>query len=395
MYLISDKDSLALLEDTRQQMTKMQENFITMESEWKEEKVRLLKDIESKEEKIKSLEEANTILETSRFEISVEHSKLLEQLESKNKEITHLEQQIQSLSQQLDEKPSEKEKDDYEEEKGSREISDMVELTKKVELLEQLNCQIRQTNKELEIKLAAMSTESKPAPASPSKKGSPLPARKGGRNTASKQKSPWSKISSESLPQETDKKQVKTELARLEMLVQSLNKDILDKEYTISQKDALITEMTENKQKDSVAAPRDVVDIGVSTDIVDDPKIIEPVVEKVHISTSETTEHQTMDINELDHKYKEACDQIALLNSDIDAANKNMIKVKSGQKLKLKQMQKTIDNFSKVSDGNAEIVKLNEEIHQLSQKVAELEEEKGNLQLHLVDYDSGRCKYII
>lgn len=378
-------------------MTKMQENFITMETEWKEEKQRLLKVIETKEEKIKNLEEANDILQTSRFEISVEHSRLLNELELQNKEVKHLEEQIQSLSQQLDEKPSEKEKDDYEEEKGSKEISDMVELTKRIELLEQLNCQIRQTNKELENKLAAMNVEPKPATSgSPSKKGSPLPARKVGRNTASKQKSPWSKMSSESLPQESDKKQIKNELAKLEMVIQSLNKDILDKEFTISQKDALINELQkESNERDSAVLGPDVVDVGIGTDLVDKLETVqsEPLSQERDVSTIETSEeHQSVDVKELEHKLKEAHDQVAFLNADIDAANKNMIKVKSSQKLKLKQMQKTIDNLSKVSDTNAEIVKLNEEIHQLSQKVAELEEEKGNLQLHLVDYDSGRRK---
>lgn len=388
---------MILLEDTRQQMSKMQENFVTIEIEWKEEKQRLLKDIDTKEEKLKSLEEANNILETSRFEISVEHSKLLEELGSKNKEIKHLAEQIQTLSQELDEKPSEKEKDDYEEEKGCKEISDMVELTKRIELLEQLNCQIRQTNKELENKLTALNNESKPvAGGSPSKKGSPLSTRKSGRNTASKQKSPWSKISSESLPQESDKKQTKNELAKLEMVIQSLNKDVLDKEFIISQKDELITELrNENKQKELLVPGPDLVDVSIGTDPIDEPETapFEPMVHALHVTNIEMSkEHQPMDLIELEQKLKQAHDQIALLNTDIDAANKNMIRVKSAQKLKLKQMQKTIDNFSKISDTNAEIIKLNEEIHQLSQKVAELEEEKGNLQLHLVDYDSGRCK---
>lgn len=229
-----------LLEDTRQQMTKMQENFIAMESEWKEEKTNLLKEIEVRDEKISSLEEANSILESSKFEISVNNSKLSEELEIKKAEILKLEEKIESLLQQSNEKASLKEKDDIEEEKGSLEIAGMAELTKKIELLEQLNCQIRQTNKELENKLANVNTDTKTqSPSAAGKKGSPLPVRKG-RNTALKSKSPWSQLSSESLPQETDKKAAKSEIVRLEMLVQSLNKDILEKEYVISQKETLI-----------------------------------------------------------------------------------------------------------------------------------------------------------
>ncbi|CAH1635104.1 unnamed protein product [Spodoptera littoralis] len=387
-----EKDSLILLEDTRQQMTKMQENFIAMETEWKEEKQNLLKEIAIKDEKIISLEEANTILETSRFEISVAHSKLAEELESKNLEILRLQEKIEGLSQIPIDEPSPKEKDDVEEEKGSLEIAGMAELTKKIELLEQLNCQIRQTNKELENKLATVNTEPKsPSTAAAGKKGSPLTTRKGGRNTAAKSKSPWSQLSSESLPQETDKKAAKSEIARLEMLVQSLNKDILEKEYAISEKDALITQLqnvpVEKEQKKTV----EMVDIGLCTDIPEDNKLsTQGEVETQDSSVELKSTNEELSINELQEKLKAAEEQIVTLNNEIDAANKNMIKVKSNNKLKLKQLQKTIDNFSKVSDTNAEIVKLNEEIHQLSQKVAELEEEKGNLQLHLVDYDSGR-----
>ncbi|KAJ8726901.1 hypothetical protein PYW08_015298 [Mythimna loreyi] len=392
-----EKDSMILLEDTRQQMTKMQENFIAMETEWKEEKQNLLKEIGIKDEKIQHLEEANTILETSRFEISVAHSKLAEELEAKKQEIITLQQKLEELSQIPTDVPSPKEKDDVEEEKGSLEIAGMVELTKKIELLEQLNCQIRQTNKELENKLATVNTEPKSpsSSAAAGKKGSPLPTRKGGRNTAAKSKSPWSQLSSESLPQETDKKAAKSEITRLEMLVQSLNKDILEKEYAISQKDALITELQSMpvvEQKKSV----DMVEVGVSTDILDDNKQTAET-DKEHKKQESTLESKpdndnntSITIAELEEKLKAAEEQIFILNNDIDAANKNMIKVKSNNKLKLKQLQKTIDNFSKVSDANAQIVKLNEELHQLSQKVAELEEEKGNLQLHLVDYDSGR-----
>lgn len=385
-------------------MTKMQENFISMETEWKEEKQRLMKEIELKDEKISNLEEANTILENSRFEITVAHSKLLEELDLKNKQISELEETIKNLSADQTTEGSPKEKEDFEEEKGSLEISQMVELSKKVELLEQINCQIRQTNIELENKLAAVNTEPKVAGASssPSKKASPVPGRKG-RNTASKMKSPWSNLSSESLSQEPEKKGNKNEITKLEMLVQSLNKDILEKEYMISQKDTLISELQslktvqettiEDLKSAQIKSSADVVHVGVITEPeeTEAKNVDAEKVKDAHEPTLPAAE-QILDVQELEEKLKAAQQQIIALNEEVDLANKNMVKVKSGHKLKLKQMQKTIDNFSKVSDSNAEIVKLNEEMHQLTQKVAELEEEKGNLQLHLVDYDSGRRK---
>ncbi|XP_037967842.2 protein lava lamp [Plutella xylostella] len=405
-----EKDSLTLLEDTRQQMTKMQENFIAMESEWKQEKESLLKEIENKNEKISHLKEGNSILENARFEISVAHAKLTEELEIRNKQICELEEKINELSSSKPIVETPKEAIEPEQEKGSLEIANMVELTKRIELLENLNCQIRQTNKELENKLAAVSTEPKSATSSPSKKASPVPTRKGGRNTSVKAKSPWSKISSESLPQETDKKQKQNEVNKLEMIVQSLNKDILDKEYALSEKDTIISELTKSvsekeaeineltqKSLEVSQTAVEKVDVGIITEHEENTKLADSQASKESTYTEQSGADSSTDIDNpiekiqcLEAELKAAHDEIATLNEEIDAANKNMIKVKSNQKLKFKQMQKTIENFSKVSDTNAEIIKLNEEVHQLSQKVAELEEEKGNLQLHLVDYDSGR-----
>lgn len=389
-----EKDSLILLEDTRQQMTKMQENFIAMETEWKEEKQKLLKEIEEKQYKINSLEEANSILETASFEISVAHSKLIEELETKDQEILNLQEKIESLGQ-IPVETSSQSKIDVEEEKGSLEIANMVELTKKIELLEQLNCQIRQTNKELENKLATATSESKPLSVSAAgKKGSPLPTRKGSRNTASKSKSPWSQLSTESLPQETDKKAAKAEITRLQMLVQSLNKDILDKEYIISEKEALITELQLTPVDTEVKKCVNLVDIGVSTNLPKDNKDIDVIEEKEYETKSHTTASHDADqsevIKELEEKIQAADNQIALLQNEMEAANVNMIKIKSAHKLKVKQLQKTIDSFSKVSDAHTEVIRLQQELQDLTRKVAVLEEEKGNLQLHLVDYDSGR-----
>lgn len=384
-----------LLEDTRQQMTKMQENFIAMESEWKEEKTNLLKEIEVRDEKISSLEEANSILESSKFEISVNNSKLSEELEIKKAEILKLEEKIESLLQQSNEKASLKEKDDIEEEKGSLEIAGMAELTKKIELLEQLNCQIRQTNKELENKLANVNTDTKTqSPSAAGKKGSPLPVRKG-RNTALKSKSPWSQLSSESLPQETDKKAAKSEIVRLEMLVQSLNKDILEKEYVISQKETLIKELKTASVK---TESKDTVEIAVCTDFVEDNKNLQQTQvkhEETDLESSPPDENQSELVKDLQEKLNAAEEQIQGLRKDMEVANLNMIKVKSAHKSKIKELQKTIDSFSKVSDSNSDTLKTQElqnELQQLTRKVAILEEEKGNLQLDLVDYASNKCK---
>lgn len=409
MFNVLEKDTLDLLEDTRQQMTKMQSNFIAMETEWKDEKLRLLDQLSERDEKIKSLEEANSILENSRFEISVAHSKLAEELDLKKEAILKLQEQIEALTQKTGEELStgvlhggDKE---FTEEKGTIEISTMEELTKKLELLEHINCQMRQTNKDLENQLVSLNLESreKATPTSPAKRGptSPHPSRKGGRSAASKSKSPWRGLSTDPVQQETEKSKAKSDTVKQDMVVQSLNKDILEKEYLLTQKDDLISKLElEISEKESVInnlqaqietfkCDTNKVDIAVCTDPLESA-----VSSRAHeTQQGEGIENIPEDVQTLKEKLKSAQCQIDQLNEEIDAANKNMIKVKSSYKIKLKQLQKTIDSFSKVSEANAEIVKLNEELHQLSQKVAELEEEKGNLQLHLVDYDSGRCKY--
>lgn len=375
-----------MLEDTRQQMTVMQENFIAIESEWKEEKIRLLHDLENRDEKIKNLEEANKILDDSRFEISVTLAKVNEELNEKNNEILSLQNKLSDLLKLSESYSNPITPEDSVQEKGSIEIANMMELTKRIALLEQLNFQIRQTNKELESKLSNLNTDLKPSVASSPKKNSPLPTRKGGRNTASRAKSPWSNIAESSSQPEPDKKSGKIDTAKTEMLLQSLNKDIIEKEYLISQLQELVSE-------------KDAIIQSLNITITEKDSCIQSLNEEIKntniapTKSSKETENEEdlTEINKrLEIQLQTAQDQIVILNDEIDAANKNMIKVKSGQKLKLKQMQKTIDNFSKMSDANSEITKLNDEVNQLTQKVAELEEEKGNLQLHLVDYDGGR-----
>lgn len=108
---------------------------------------------------------------------------------------------------------------------------------------------------------------------------------------------------------------------------------------------------------------------------------------EIQLNTTLNQEAKSENLTDLETKLSES-------EAKLSELNKSMIKTKAAHKLKVKQMQKCIDDFTKVSDTNAEVVRLQNEIKQLSLKVAELEEDKGNLQLHLVDYDSGRGKLI-
>ncbi|XP_060816665.1 golgin subfamily B member 1-like isoform X1 [Bombus pascuorum] len=73
-------------------------------------------------------------------------------------------------------------------------------------------------------------------------------------------------------------------------------------------------------------------------------------------------------------------EKVMKLTKELEELNKGMIKIKAQHKSKVKSLQKQLENFKKVSDTNAELVRL-------GNQVALLEEEKGNLQLSLVDFD--------
>ncbi|XP_076633103.1 uncharacterized protein LOC143347628 isoform X2 [Colletes latitarsis] len=73
-------------------------------------------------------------------------------------------------------------------------------------------------------------------------------------------------------------------------------------------------------------------------------------------------------------------EKVAKLTKELEELNKSMIKIKAQHRSKVKNLQKQLENFKMVSDTNAELVRL-------ANQVALLEEEKGNLQLNLVDFD--------
>ncbi|XP_076397383.1 uncharacterized protein LOC100882521 isoform X1 [Megachile rotundata] len=73
-------------------------------------------------------------------------------------------------------------------------------------------------------------------------------------------------------------------------------------------------------------------------------------------------------------------EKVAKLTKELEELNKSMIKIKAQHRSKVKNLQKQLENVKKVSDTNAELVRL-------GNQVALLEEEKGNLQLSLVDFD--------
>lgn len=78
-------------------------------------------------------------------------------------------------------------------------------------------------------------------------------------------------------------------------------------------------------------------------------------------------------------------EEIVKLKKQLDESNKNMIKMRAVQKGKIKELNKKLDQFRKMGDSNALVAQLQNEISKLNEKIAELEDDKGNLQLKMVD----------
>lgn len=75
------KNTVDLLEDTKQEMYKMQQKFIEAESTYKTEIDNLKAEIQSKNDKIANMEEINDILETARYDLTIKNSTLETQLQ--------------------------------------------------------------------------------------------------------------------------------------------------------------------------------------------------------------------------------------------------------------------------------------------------------------------------
>ncbi|KAI4495543.1 hypothetical protein M0802_008555 [Mischocyttarus mexicanus] len=148
-------------------------------------------------------------------------------------------------------------------------------------------------------------------------------------------------------------------IAELENLVEELKKsnDLLEEESKAELQKQLAELSTKNED--------------YSNKIMELEKLVHNLeIEKNEIASQLPSELSIQKENEKTQK----------LIKELDDLNKNMIKIKAQHKSKVKSLQKQLENFKMVSDTNAELVRL-------GNQVALLEEEKGNLQLSLVDFD--------
>lgn len=101
------KHTLDTLEETKEQMRKMQENFVQLEAEMQAEKHRLVGELLQKDVEITTLKEANIMLEKTRYDLMASNSELQEKIENLHDETTdHPEvdnnSQISELKAQLE-----------------------------------------------------------------------------------------------------------------------------------------------------------------------------------------------------------------------------------------------------------------------------------------------------
>ncbi|CRL04806.1 CLUMA_CG017859, isoform B [Clunio marinus] len=266
------KDVVDSLEETKQEMFKMQETFLETEDSYKHEVERLNRVIQDSSDEIQNLTEKCEILEKSRYDLTIENSELKTKLEDVQDYCTKI-SELNKLNETLQKQISNLESQRYEfitedevgEAKSSGKVGEEVKETNN-ELLERI--------KSLEELLERRDNEI------------------------------------ESLQENLDEKSI-------ELNVVNANIKVLQEKYNSLE-----------------------------------PKPLFP-----SESSSADEELKT---------------EIAKLKQQLDDANKNMIK----SKLKIKQLQKQVDSFTKGVDSNSEVVRLTEEVKTLTQRIVELEEAK-------------------
>lgn len=284
------KSTLDTLDETKEQMRKMQENFVTLEGEMKARQLTLLNDLKIKNFEIAELQEANRLLQSENAELQQKTSAGVSTPDGFDTNITELYDEIQKLKRE-----------------------NLSQST----LVEELNEKLQKMSEEKDVLVLQISQQ--------------------------------------------DSTKNLEEFEQLNSFKQDLE-------------DALFSLKNLNQEKDKIA-------------------------EKNSQLTLENSSLLTQ-IGDLENKFKQASrsdskdtksesEEIAKLKKQLDESNKNMIKMRATQKSKVKELNKKLDQFRKMNDANALIAQLQNEISKLNEKIAEVEDEKGNLQLEMVDSSSS------
>ncbi|KAG5683098.1 hypothetical protein PVAND_012401 [Polypedilum vanderplanki] len=136
------KNVVDSLEDTKQEMFKMQETFIETELAYRKDKDRLQKLLDEKTAEITNLNEKNEILEKSRYELTIENSDIktkLEEVQDYSTKISELNKLNESLQKRISTLESQRYEFITEDEVGEAKSAEgQIDLTQKIKELEEL-----------------------------------------------------------------------------------------------------------------------------------------------------------------------------------------------------------------------------------------------------------------
>ncbi|XP_055526911.1 protein lava lamp [Wyeomyia smithii] len=302
---LKGKNTVDLLEDTKQEMYRMQSNFVQAESTLKAELTRVQLELDERNSKISNLEEMNNILETARYDLTVENSTLKQKLE------------------------------------------DVQDFSTKISELNKLNQSLQHRIVELESQKYEFITDAEVEQ-----------ARFG--ETDEKYRELLDRI-----------QELEEELAKKVAPEEDLLEKIRSLEATIEAQAQQIESFTQQQSELQESLQEKTVELNVLN------ANFSVLQEKLKTAGPKPLFPKTAE--------EEAEVEVTKLKQQLDEANKASIK----SKLKIKQLQKQVDSFKKTSNVHEEVVRLTDELQTLTQRLAEVEEEKGNLQLHLVNYDGS------
>lgn len=283
------KSTLDTLDETKEQMRKMQENFVTLEGEMKARQLTLLNDLKIKNFEIAELQEANRLLQSENAELQQKIFSGVSSPDGFDTNITELCDEIQKLKR---------------------------ESLNQSTIVEELNEKLQKMSEEKD-KLVLQ-------------------------------------ISQQDSTKDLDRTE---EFEQLNSLKQDLEDALSNLKILNQEKDTIREQNSQLKLENS----------NLLTQIGDLEKKLKQA------STSDSTDTNP------------ESEEITKLKKQLDESNKNMIKMRATQKGKVKELNKKLDQFRKMNDANALIGQLQNEISKLNEKIAELEDEKGNLQLEMVD----------
>ncbi|KAF7266452.1 hypothetical protein GWI33_020219 [Rhynchophorus ferrugineus] len=290
------KTTLDTLEDTKEQMRKMQENFISLENEMKNRQLTLLNDLKMKNFEISDLKEKITILENEKLELGIVD--VTDRISNeKNNDL-----ELKALQTSFKEIEAENKK-----------------LLEKINELETLNNEdYLRKNQENENNLLKIS-------------------------------------------------ELERQLKQLEGINQNILKDKIEIENKIFSEQDLASENTKLTEENLKNVSK----------IAELNKKLEETLFDLNVLKSTgmgANRHSDLDENE-----------VTKLKKQLDESNKNMIKMRAMQKGKIKELNRKLDQFRKMSDANLLVGQLQNDITKLNEKIAELEEEKGNMQLKMIE----------